>query len=72
MKGIVDRIENKIVVVEINNGYFNFDLEKFPKEIQEGDVVEYKDEFFNILVEEGSMREKKIRTLFDSLLEKED
>ena len=71
MKGIVDRIENNIVVVEINNGYFNFEKSKFPKEVKEGDIVEYKNQKFNILVEEGLIREKQIRTLFDSLLEED-
>lgn len=71
MKGIVDRIENNIVVVEVNEDYFNLDLEKFPKEIKEGDLVEYKGDKFIILIDETVNREKEIRSLFDSLLEKD-
>lgn len=70
MKGIVDRIENNIVVLEVNDDYFNLDLEKFPKEIKEGDLVEYVDSKFIILIDETVNREKQIRSLFDSLFEK--
>lgn len=71
MKGIVDRIENNIVVLEVKEDYFNLDLKQFPSEIKEGDLVEYKDDKFNILIEETVNREKKIRSLFDSLLEED-
>ena len=70
MKGIVDRIENSIVVLEVNDDYFNLGLESFPKEIKEGDLVEYKDSKFIILIDETINREKEIRSLFDSLFEK--
>lgn len=72
MKGIVDRIENRVVIVEIEDEYIDFDLGEFPREIKEGDIVEYRDGIFSILVDETLIREKKIRTLFDSLLEKDD
>lgn len=71
MKGIVDRIENSIVVLEVNDDYFNLGLERFPKEIKEGDLVEYKDSKFIILVDETINRKKEIRSLFDSLFEKD-
>lgn len=71
LKGIVDRIESNIVVLEVNEDYFNLDLGKFPKEIKEGDLVEYIDNKFIILIDETVNREKKIRSLFDSLLEKD-
>ena len=71
LKGIIDRIENNIVVLEVNQDYFNLDLNKFPKEIKEGDLVEYKDDKFIILIDETINREKKIRSLFDSLLEED-
>ena len=71
MKGIVDRIENNIVVLEVDEDYHNLDLDKFPDEIKEGDLVEYKDEKFIILLDETVNREKEIRSLFDSLLEED-
>lgn len=69
MKGIVDRIENDIIVLEVNQDYFNLNLEMFPKEIKEGDLVEYRDNRFIILIDETRNREKQIKSLFDSLLE---
>lgn len=72
MNGVVDRIEKNIVVVEINNNYLEFNLEKFPEEIKEGDLVQYRNGRFEILVDETISREKEIKSLFDSLLEKED
>lgn len=71
MKGIVDRIEKDIVVLEVNEDYFNLNLEKFPEMIKEGDLVEYRDGKFIILIDETVNREKEIRSLFDSLLEKD-
>lgn len=71
MKGIVDRIEKNIVVLEVNEDYFNLNLEKFPEMIKEGDLVEYRDGKFIILIDETVNREKEIRSLFDSLLEKD-
>lgn len=71
MKGIVDRIEKNIVVLEVNEDYFNLNLEKFPDMIKEGDLVEYRDGKFIILIDETVNREKEIKSLFDSLLEKD-
>ncbi|GAA0745558.1 DUF3006 domain-containing protein [Clostridium oceanicum] len=43
MKGIVDRIEGNIVVLELENKtMLNINIRKFPKELKEGDYV-YKD-----------------------------
>lgn len=72
MNGIVDRIEDGIVTLEIDGDYFNFDLEKFPKEIREGDLISYKNEEFIILVDETIAKTKEIKSLFNSLLEKND
>ena len=72
MDGVVDRIEDGIVTIEINNNYFNLDLRIFPKLIKEGDLISYKDGKFVILSDETATKEKEIRSLFDSLLEKND
>ena len=71
MKGIVDRIENNIVVLEVSEDYFNLDLDIFPDKIKEGDLVEYKDNKFVILLEETVNREEEIKSLFDSLIEED-
>lgn len=71
MKGIVDRIEKNIVVLEVDEDYINLDLDEFPEEIKEGDLVEYKDGRYIILIEETIDREKEIKLLFDSLFEED-
>ena len=71
MKGIVDRIENNIVVLEVSEDYFNLDLDIFPDKIKEGDLVEYKDNKFVILLEETVNRKEEIKSLFDSLIEED-
>lgn len=40
MQGIVDRIEDDIVVIEIEDTMYNVDIELVEDEISEGDVVE--------------------------------
>lgn len=43
MKGIIDRIEGNLVVVELENKkMININIDEFPKELKEGDYV-YKD-----------------------------
>jgi len=40
MQGIVDRIEDDIVVIEIEDTMYNVDIELLEDEISEGDVVD--------------------------------
>ncbi len=72
MKGIVDRIEKDVVVIEIEKEIFNFNIDIFPEDIKEGDLVEYEGDKFIILEDETKKREKEIRDLFHSLIEKDD
>lgn len=72
MRAIVDRIEDGVVTLEINNNYFNIPLEKISKQIKEGDIIGYKNGEFLILEEETKDRAEKIQSLFNSLLEKND
>ena len=68
MKGIVDKIEDDIVVLEINNGLFNLNKKYFPKDIKEGDIVSYDNDKFKILEDETKNRENQIKDLFNSLI----
>lgn len=70
MKGIVDRIENGIVVVEVGEEYKTYDLNIFPKELKEGDIVSITDGEVEILVEETQTRSEYISNLFEELLNK--
>lgn len=72
MKGIVDRIEKDVVVIEIEKEIFNFNIDLFPEGIKEGDLVEYEEDKFVILEDETKKREKEIGDLFHSLIEKDD
>lgn len=69
--GIVDRIENGIVVLELDGDILNLKRDLFPDNLKEGDVVQYKDGQFVIMIEETDQRKKSIDDLFNSLL-KED
>ena len=40
MKGIVDRIEDSIVVIETDKKMYNVDVERTDGTLKEGDVVE--------------------------------
>lgn len=69
MRGIVDRIEGAVIVLEINGKYENIPLKKFPKDISEGDIVIY-DNGYKILKEETEKRKKKMEQLLKSLFDK--
>lgn len=69
--GIVDKIENGIVVLELDGDILNLKRDLFPDNLKEGDVVQYKDGQFVIMIEETDQRKKSIDDLFNSLL-KED
>lgn len=67
-KFIVDRIENGKAVLECENGEFvNLDLKSLPKNIKDGDVLNFKGGscFFN--AEETERRSKKIKKLMEQL-----
>lgn len=67
MKGIVDRFEENIVVIEINGKTQDILRSFVAEDVQEGDVVEFQDGIWirNPLATEK--RSKKIKDLMDSL-----
>jgi len=69
MKGIVDRIEGEYVVLEVEDKIFNFKINLFPPDIEEGDVVEEKNGQFFILKEETDIRKESIKKMFRDLTE---
>lgn len=71
MKGIVDRIENGILVLEIDEKYLNLDVNLFPKNIKEGDLVVKDGARYKILIEETKKRNKKMDDLLKSLFDKD-
>ena len=71
MKGIVDRLEGDQVVLEIEDGTLSFDMELFPKDVKEGDIVEYLDNRFIINEFETKERKTYIDNIFKSLIDDE-
>jgi hypothetical protein len=69
-KGIIDRIEGDLAVVECNSEMINIPLSKLPKDITTGDVIVFMD---NGSVKkdnvETSKRKEKINKLIDELFE---
>lgn len=70
MKGIVDRIEGDYVVLEIGEEIKNIEKKKFPEEIKEGDIVEFRENKFIILREKTESRKKYMEELFNELKDK--
>lgn len=71
MKGIVDRLEGDKVVLELKDGVLSFDLELFPEDIKEGDVVNYVNNKFVVNKEETEERKAYINNMFQSLINKD-
>lgn len=69
MKGVVDRLEGDMVVLEIEDGTLSFDIELFPKDIKEGDIVEYLDNRFIVNELETKDRRTFINNMFKSLID---
>jgi len=72
VKGIVDRLEGDKVVLELKDGNLSFDIELFPENIKEGDIVEYLDNKFIINELETKERKAYIDNMFQSLIDKEE
>ncbi len=68
VEGIIDRFEEDQVILEISEGTLSFDRELFPKEIKEGDIVEYVDNRFILKKEKTEERKKHIDSLFKTLI----
>lgn len=68
MKGIVDRLEEKIAVIELESGDM-LELSIEGLALNEGDVVYIDGEDITVDVEATQSRKKEIDSLFDSLLE---
>ncbi|MDY0407468.1 DUF3006 domain-containing protein [Virgibacillus soli] len=69
MKGIIDRFEGNIVVVEIDGVTNDFPKSLFPKNTSVGDIVEIKGEHVSILKDETEKRRKEIEELMDEVWE---
>lgn len=72
-KFIVDRIEEDRAVLECENGdAVSLELKSLPKNIKEGDVLQFEQGSYFLNSEETEQRKKRIKTLMLSLFEDED
>ncbi|MDN7242217.1 DUF3006 domain-containing protein [Planococcus sp. N028] len=69
IKGIIDRFEENIAVVEIEGATRDFDKSLFPNTAQPGDFVEIEGTQVTILKDETEKRRKEIEDLMDELWE---
>ena len=72
MKGAVDRFEDNIAVIELDNSDFiNIHLTDLPSNICVGDILEIEDSNFIINYQETAQRKKDIQSLMDELFKDE-
>lgn len=69
MKGIIDRFEGTLAIVETDDGMIQIDILKLPKESKEGDALLIEGDDIRIDIEETRNRKKRIRALMDELLQ---
>lgn len=70
MKGIVDRFEGDIAVIELENHEFiDINISDLPKNISTGDVIELLDGKINLCIEETKNKKQAIEDLMDELFE---
>ena len=66
----VDRIEGDIAVLECENGdYVNIELKNLPKNIKEGDVLNFENGSCFLDESETKARSEKIKKMMESLFE---
>lgn len=69
IRGIIDRFEEDIAVVEIGDSTQDFSKRIFPVDAEPGDFVEITGDRVKILHDETEKRRKEIRELMDELWE---
>ncbi|KNF09964.1 protein of unknown function DUF3006 [Gottschalkia purinilytica] len=70
MKGIIDRFEGDLAIVELENDkMININIKKLPSEAKEGSVIIIEDEIITIDKEETKKREEHIKKLLDDIFE---
>ncbi|CAH0345725.1 DUF3006 domain-containing protein [Bacillus sp. CECT 9360] len=68
-KGVIDRFEGSIAVVEVAGETVDFPKDIFPKEAKAGDVVEISGDNVKVLNSETEKLRKEIEDLMDEVWE---
>lgn len=69
MKGIIDRFEEELVVVEIDGEMKDFHKDLFPPEVVAGDVVEIEGNKVTVYKTETEVLRKEIENLMSEVWE---
>ena len=69
VRGIIDRFEDDIVVIEIDGVTKDYPKAMLPKDAQVGDVVQLEGDTTVILKDETDKRRKEIEQLMDDVWE---
>lgn len=69
MKGIIDRLEDGLVVVEIEGEMKDFPKSIFPPEVAAGDVVQIEGDKVTVLKDETQKLRKEIEDLMAEVWE---
>lgn len=69
MKGIIDRFEDEIVVIEMNGVTKDFPKSILPMEAEVGDIVEIVGNHVDVLKSDTNIRKKEIEKLMEDVWE---
>lgn len=70
MRGVIDRIEGKIAICEIDKNMTELDLSLFSSTPKDGDVFEYDGKTAVVLKDETEKKKQQVQSLFDKLKKK--
>ncbi|PEW07817.1 DUF3006 domain-containing protein [Bacillus cereus] len=68
-RGIIDRFEGDVAVIEFNNITIEVPRSKLPPIVKEGDVLIIEDDKYTIDKKETEKRRREIQNLMDKLFE---
>ncbi|MED0993707.1 DUF3006 domain-containing protein [Bacillus nitratireducens] len=68
-KGIIDRFEGELAVIEMKNITIDVPRSKLPSSAKEGDVLIIEDDKYTIDKKETDKRKREIQNLIDKLFE---
>ncbi|TPV42327.1 DUF3006 domain-containing protein [Bacillus dicomae] len=68
-RGIIDRFEGELAVIEINNITIDVPKSKLPSAAKEGDVLIIENDKYTIDKDETDKKRREIQNLMDKLFE---
>ncbi|HDR7621848.1 DUF3006 domain-containing protein [Bacillus mycoides] len=68
-RGIIDRFEGELAVIEINNSTIDVPKSKLPSTAKEGDVLIIEGDKYTIDKDETDKKRREVQDLMDKLFE---